>query len=132
MAFNFELFKSYNFSTLAPNILGNEFKNAKVIGIIDYATASGYINPDSYSANIYPYLPTGTLRDAKMYTYILFVSEIGIKTVLAWQWIDPTSIEEVISRSLSITVNDVSVGDSERVRDALLSLGLNKFNITTI
>lgn len=131
MALPFELNKRYNFNTLAPSLLGATFKNATVIGIVDYVTASSYINPDAYAANIYPYLPVGTIRDPKKYTYILLVSEIGIKTAIAWQWIDPASVVLVASTTLTITVVDVPVGTSEQIRDALLLLGINTFSIVS-
>lgn len=127
--FAFELDSVYNFNTRAPAILGADFKKATILGILNYKLASNYINPETSHANIFPYLPEGTPKDPKSYTYILIRTESGENTVLAMPWIDETSITLVVNKTLVITVNDITNNDATRIRDNLLMMGFTSFNI---
>lgn len=125
----FELHKTYNFSTRAPAILGAAFKEALVLGILDYTTALNYISPETSNINIFPYLPPGTPSDPKKYTYILFKGQSGNKTVLALEWIDESTVVVVTQVTISITVFEASVDDVSHIRDSLTLLNLSKFVI---
>jgi len=130
MPSTFELGTTYNFNTLAPAILGSNVKNATVLGIIDYTTASNYITPETRHVDVYPYLPTGTVNDPKKYTYILFKSESNVKFVLGLPWIDLATVVQVVSLTINVTVNNASTGDANRIRDSLILLGFNSFTVT--
>lgn len=131
MSLPFELQKKYNFNTLAPAILGNNFKNAIVQAIVGYSIAKQFISPETQNVNVYPALPPGVVADPKKYTYVVFLMESGIERVFALEWIDISSIVEVSSQTLTIQIANTSAGDAERVRQALLLLQLTSFTVTS-
>lgn len=126
----FELDGVYNFNTLAPAILGADFKRVTVLAILNYAVATNYINIESNHVNIYPYLPVGTVNDPKTYQYLLIRTQTGENTVLALPWINISTVVKVTSKVISITVNDANVDDSVKIRDSLILLGYSDFSIT--
>lgn len=127
-----EIKKTYNFNTRAPAILGASFKRAIVLGIFDYNIATNYITPETRHANIYPYLPTGTVDDPKEYAYILIQTESGDKTCLALPWIDESSVTLVATRTLRITAKADDPLVDTKIRDALLLLGVTDLTIEYI
>ena len=127
--YNFQIGNTYNFNTRAPAVLGSLFKNATILGIVDYNTASTYINIDVMQRTIYPLLPQGTPDNPKKYTYLLIQAESGQKTVLAYQWIDENTIAEVSSATIIVTLPNVNATDAERIRDSLALLGFTGFTI---
>jgi len=124
----FELDGVYN--SLAPAILGASFKKVTILAIVNYSVASSYINIESNHVNIYPYLPVGTVNDPKTYQYLLVKTQTGESTVLALSWINLTTVVKVTSQIIKITVNDVTVSDSVKIRDSLILLGYSDFSIT--
>ena len=126
----FELDGVYNFNTLAPAILGADFKRATVLAILNYTVASGYINIESNHVNIYPYLPVGTVKDPKTYQYLLIKTQTGENTVLALPWINLDTVTRVTTQTISITINDVNVDDTVKIRDTLILMGYTDFAIT--
>lgn len=130
MTVEFEINKTYTFNTRAPVILGATFRRVKILGIIDYVLASSFINPETQHHNVYPHLPAGTPSDPKKYTYLLIQTEQGDKTVLAKEWIDPSSVTLVTSTTINITVTGASASDAENIREALLLLGFTNPVIT--
>jgi hypothetical protein len=126
---NFNINKSYSFKTLAPSVLGASFKNFKCLGIFDYNTAAQYINPNERHAQIYPLLPAGTSNDPTTYTYLLFQSPSGVKTVLALEWIDSASVSLLTYSSLAITVPNAGSADVKKIRDMLVIMGYSGISI---
>lgn len=126
----FELNSVYNFNTVAPAILGLEFKRVTVLAILNYSVANTFINIETNHVNIYPYLPPGTINDPKTYQYLLIKTESGNDTVLAIPWIDLNSVTQVTTQSIVVTLNNVSTTDTVKIRDAMIMLGYNDFKIT--
>lgn len=126
----FELNSVYNFNTVAPAILGLEFKRVTVLAVLNYSIANTYINIETNHINIFPYLPVGTVNDPKTYQYLLIKTETGEDTVLALPWIDLDSVTQVTSQSLVLTVNDINNTDTVKIRDAMIMLGYNNFTIS--
>ena len=125
----FELNCKYNFNTLAPAILGADFKRATVLAIINYTIAATMININTNHVNIYPYLPVGTVNDPKSYQYIVIKTESGENTVLALPWINLSTVSKILSQDITITVSNVVNDDTIKIRDALIMLGFTEFNI---
>lgn len=130
MSIPFQINSTYNFNTRAPAILGTDFKNAKVLGVFDYDSASAFINPQTSHVNVYPYLPPGTVDDPKTYTYVLIKTQSGQKTILALPWIDESTIELVTAQKLTVVIQNIASGDAERIRDSLTILGFSTFVLT--
>jgi hypothetical protein len=129
MAFPLEIKSVYNFSTLAPSVLGIEIKNATILGIFDYNIASNYISPEAKHAVIYPLLPPGTVNDPKKFTYFLFRSESGTNEVYAIEWVNIATIFKIVSQTITITVTNAQNGDAVNIRDSLIQLGFRSFDV---
>lgn len=119
----------YTFNTLAPALLGAIFKNATLLGIVDYTTACRFINVDLMQRKIYPLLPPGTLDNPKKYQYLLVATESGNNTVVAYQWLDPSTIQQITSVTVVVTLPNRSSSDTVAIRDALALLGFTGFTI---
>jgi hypothetical protein len=128
----FELNSVYSFNTVAPAILGLEFKRVTVLAVLNYSIANTFINIETNHINIYPYLPTGTVNDPKTYQYLLIKAETGENTVLAIPWIDLDSVTQVTTQSLILTVNNINSTDTTKIRDAMIMLGYNSFTISVL
>lgn len=126
----FELDNVYNFNTLAPAILGADFKRVTVLAILNYSIASTFINIETNHVNIYPYLPEGTVNDPKSYQYLLIKTESGETTVLALPWINLDTVTKITGQTLTIKINDVAGTDATKVRDSLILLGFTNFTIS--
>lgn len=127
----FKLKSAYSFNTLAPSVLGASIKNAKVLGIIDYDIATTLINVELMQRSIYPLLPQGTVDSPASYTFLLLLTESGVKTAIAYEWIDPASIELVESVTITVSIPNVKVSDANVIRDALTLSGFTGFSIKT-
>lgn len=128
--YNFVIGNAYTFNTRAPSLLGAIFENATILGIVDYDIATTFRNIDLDHKRIYPLLPSGTVDNPKKFTYLLIRTESGEKTVLAYEWIDVSSITLVDSVTLTVTIPNANSSDATKVRDALALLGMLNFTIT--
>lgn len=126
----FEIDNVYNFNTVAPAILGADFKRATVLAILNYTIASTYINIETNHVNIFPYLPEGTVNDPKTYKYLLIKTETGENTVLALPWINLDTVVKVTGQTLTIKINDITGDDSTKIRDSLILMGFNSFTMS--
>jgi hypothetical protein len=128
MALNLQINKMYNFSLYAPAVLGASYRNAKLIGILDYTSALKIKNVEQLHRQVYPYLPAGVVNNPKTYTYYHFKYEKSgnyYDLVIANPWFIESSVVEVTSINLSILVNNVSLNDIEIIRSQLRLLGYN-------
>lgn len=128
--YNFKLNTAYSFNTHAPALLGSRLNNATVLAVMDYTLASQFIQPEASHANVFPMLPAGTLDNPKSFSYILLRTESGERTVLAYPWIDESSIAEVTSQSLTVTIQNASAEDATKIRTALVLAGFPNVTIT--
>lgn len=129
---SFELNSVYNFNTLAPAILGANFKRVTVLAIVNYAIATTMANIEVNHRNIYPYLPVGTIDDPKTYQYLVIKTETGETTILALPWINLDTVNKLIGQDITIKINNVAPNDAAKIRDALIMLGFNDFNIAVV
>lgn len=127
----FDISKRYNFSTIAPITLGENYYNLKVNAIVDFKMASKFRDVVSIHSAIenetnqelVPY------RDA---VYIIFSTEDDEILVLAKDWILESSIVAISKIDAKITISDINTGDLSVIRDALLSLNYNNIKIETV
>lgn len=129
---NLAIGKTYSFNTAAPSILGTIIKNAKLLAIFDYSTATTLDNVDLKFRAIYPLLPAGTPDSAESCIYYFFKSESGEKVVFADQWIVESTVEIIEHINFQVTFTDTSIGDISRVRDAINALGYTNYSIKQI
>lgn len=121
--------KVYNFRTLAPSVLGAEFKNAKLTGIVDYASAIKRDTVDQRFKSIYALLDPAPVYDPTIYNYYIFKTEQGQDVVLCEVWIDMTSVVEAVGESYRITVRNTDSATMNRVKLAMTALNITDFNI---
>jgi hypothetical protein len=124
----FELKKLYNFTTYAPAILGGDFKQARVVALLDYDSALKYANVDLLQRQVFSKLPVGTVDAVSSYTFVLIERSDGVRVVLAYPWIIPESVVEVKTVSITATIYNADDTDMARIRDVLNTMGY-QFNL---
>lgn len=129
--FPYKLKANYSFNTYAPAILGTRIRNAKLLAILDYDVASNYTTPNISHANIFPYLPVGTVDNPEAYTYLLFQTDEKTKIVFANTWIQESTITEQTNSKLTIVIENISTGDETKIRDLLLLSGFKPQMVLT-
>lgn len=133
MTYAYVLGKTYSFNVYAPNVLGTDFQNVKLLAIMDAdtATRSGL---DIYSQHrkIYPYVPAevGMPDDPTQYNYIQIITQAGNRTILGMPWIDESSIEVVTAQTIVATIGGVTASDMAIIRQALAQNGYNNVKLT--
>ncbi len=123
---------TYNFETLAPAILGDKIRNAKLTSIVDYSMAIKLFNPNSQHANVYPHLPSGTPRDLTKYIYYVFKTQNNETRIFAREWINLNTVEVVNGTTVRVDVFNVSAQDVSNIRQLLLSAGYSTLNLQVI
>ena len=127
----FELKKSYNFSTLAPTLLGNNYTNMKVIAILTADNAIEYRDIATLQAQVKSTI-TGLPDSTTDLSYILFKNNItSEKLVLPLEYIEDSSIVETTTLNIRIEVRNCTIDDVGTLRTRLEELGYADGNITT-
>lgn len=125
----FNLGSVYDLTTFAPALLGT-FRNVRVEGIVDHRTASQYIDPAAYHANVYGTLPENSApNDYRRYYYLIVLLPNGTRTALGLPWIDGASIELKERNKITVSISDVGPDDIERIKLALSSNGYSAVTI---
>lgn len=120
----------YNFSLYANAVLGVNYKNARLVSVMDYKTALRFSNIVLTHKQVFPYLPDGTPSDQTKYTYYYFDSGNGKMVVLADVWLVSASVEVSSMRVTTIKLNNATTAEVNALRDQMRLLGLS-FDITT-
>lgn len=121
---NLSIGNVYSFATYAPAMFSESFNRCRILAIMDYNTAKKYANIDLLQRSIYPELPDGTPDRTASYSYVLFKNlDSGIQSVMAYPWIIESSITEILTSNLNITVYNASDLEATRIRDVLNSMG---------
>ena len=102
----------YSFSTIAPAILGHNFRNMLLEGEFSYRLASKMYPVDTTAAAVAVYLPDGISVDQTTYTYYLFRSEdSGTDLMIASEWIKTDSIQESLDTYQDIRIHGATQKD---------------------
>lgn len=123
--------KVYDFKTIAPGILNLDYKNQKVIGILNAQTAKKYydiVTLHSKMLKVVTSLPS-SYTDL---SYLLLENSTREKTVLALEYIDLDTVVEIVKKKVRIDIEDANIEDVNMIRKYLLELGYNNLTITTI
>jgi len=119
-----------SFQVYPSQILGAEFKNVRVDGIIDYATAQLLkLDTAAVHAQVYSSLPTGTPNDHRQYQYLKLTHPNGAVQCIGIPWIKLDTVAVVLSTAISIRVLQAVPGDVEKLRQVLAYAGFNHFEI---
>lgn len=120
---NLKINNYYDISTFASPVLGSTHKNVRLLGILNYDNALKLDNIEAKQKQVYPYLPDGTPRDHRRYTYYHF-QKGGKDIILADYWIVPNSIKEVDGETYVITLRNVNSTEVAAIRDQLRLLNI--------
>ena len=128
----FELFKIYDFTTLAPSILGGLHKNKKVSGILNFDTAMLYRDVRSVNEQVLPELISGTPKVEEQ-EFILFtdVTDKEKTLVLSTNWINGPGIL-VTTVDINIVVHDVNSSDVTTITNLLHDVGYTNVDVSSV
>jgi hypothetical protein len=126
-----ELKKTYSFKTRSPAFLGASVERARLTAVVDATTARLFAPIDQLHAQIYPTLPRGSILDPDAHRYFVFEGQNKSRVVMAESWIVESTIQEITSMRIDVTVPNASNSDVEAIRRALSAAGILDFHIQT-
>lgn len=119
----------YSFSTLSPAFLDARISNAKLVAQCDLSTARTIVPIDQLIAKVRPSLPAGVSYNPATELYLVFETENKSRIVLGSQWIDESSIVEVVQSSYSIKVYTNDPAFEAKAIAAFQAIGPVEFSI---
>ena len=122
--------QTYNFNTLAPQILGVSMSNVLVNAIMSYQAAAGYFNPSAMHAQVYPFLPSSTLNDPTKFTYYLLQTQNNQQIPFADEWIDQTSVKAVTNSKLTVVIQNAGSTGAIKIQNMLVIMGYTNLSVT--
>lgn len=126
MSYPFKIKSTYSFEVYPDTVIGNNYTNVTVLGIVDYQTAlSMGVDIDAIHVNVFPLLPQGLPDDPQATEYLKIRTSSNIETVIGLNWIRENTIEEVESLRAVVTVEGVTSLDLPKI---LLAIQQNGYN----
>ena len=122
--------KSYDFTTLAPAILGSNYKSMKVKGIMTSDEAVKYRDIQTLHTKLKAVI-TALPNNVDDCTFILFETTNKDNLLIAYEYIDSQSILLVNTTNVRIELYDTGVSDLSVLRNRMLELGYTNINLTT-
>lgn len=123
--------KNYNFTTLAPAILGAVYNNMKYIGSCTSEEAqiikNDILNIHEQLRNVISGLPKVT--DCEFYK---FKDSLGNLVVISREYIDINSIVEVSKINIRVDIYDTTTDSISIINNRLKELGYNNFKIELV
>lgn len=119
----------YTFEVYPSVILGNDFKNVTVQGVLDAESANAVTNIYTRHSQIYPYLPAGTINDPESYTYLKIRTEAGVVMAIAVEWIVPATVTSKTEAPLTVYFQAFPPNKIPFLRQLLASNDLPAFEI---
>lgn len=124
---------TYSFNTYAPNVLGNDYQNVKMLGVLsaDLASRLG-CDIQSLQQKVYPQVPPQNKMptDPTQYNYIQVQMQNGSRTILGLPWIDESSIVAVTGQTITAIIGNVTADDLSVIRDSLSMNGYSQVTLT--
>lgn len=134
MATSWQIGTTYSFTVYPAEILGNNYDNVIVMGVMDAATAAatGLIDIYAAHADMYPYLPTNTVPDdATAYNYLkLKLSDVTSPIVLGIPFINDSSVQQVNAQAITAVVANVTSTDLTNISNLLAAAGYTVSSIS--
>jgi hypothetical protein len=126
----FPLSKQVSFEVYPSLILGNNFKNVKVMGIVDADTARMLgLDAPAMHANVYPTLPQGSVDAYDEYLYVRVKHSNGQQSILGLPWIKTSSVQVLDYTNVMVRVGNVNPGEAEKILEALAANGFHQVEI---
>jgi hypothetical protein len=127
--YDFKIRQVYSFDVHPVAILGTDFKNVTVLGVVDQETANQWIDTHAFHINVFPFLPAGTPNQPDGYNYLKIKTQSGAVTVIGMAWIKEDTIQSITSTKITVTLEQVTPDDVPRIRSALAQNGFNSMAI---
>ncbi len=123
--------KTISFQVYPSAILTDDFRDVKIVGVVNYEAANQYISTARMHTNVYPTLPTGVPDDHRLYEYALLRKQDGKLTAIGVPWIREGSINVTGTIEIMITVRGKGIDDIPRIRQILTRNGIDDITIST-
>lgn len=121
----FEVGKAYSFQVYPSNIIENVFDHVVCVANLSGHLASRFMDIEAMHAQVYPYLPKGTIDSASEYNYVQFQLRDGSLITLGLPWINLDKVEVSNNQMIVAKIRNISVN---RVNDILNALHANGFD----
>lgn len=133
MSYNLLALKnSVSFSVWPTALLGTSFNNVKVVATMDAETVRAFADVVAIHKQVYPSLPQGTPEDIDDFSFVKIQKEDGSFQYLALPWIREDTITLELTRTLRLTIANVTPDDRPRIIAALSSNGFTATEITEV
>lgn len=119
----------YSFSTYSSTFIGARITRAKLLGLLNAATARKFAPIDQLYPQVFPTLPANSVFDVEAQTYYLLEQQNGSTIVLAGQWINETTLELIQNTLITVKIESGDAGISDKVSRALTAIGITDFSI---
>lgn len=132
--YNVQIGQRFSFEVYGTSVLGNNFKDVRLEGIISAATAAAYgVDIEALHAAVYPTLPQGSAPiNPFQYNYIRIQYPSGEYAILGIPWIRPETVEVAEGGTLTLSFQDKTPSDVDRILMALSSNGYRPDEIQVV
>lgn len=123
--------KRISFEVYPSSIIGNNFKEVYLEGVIDPTLALAHgIDIEAYHAKVYPTLPQGTAPDnAFGYNYVRVRYPNGASEVIGVPWIRPETLQILQGGRIILTFEDKTQSDLDRILQILSANGMSPADV---
>lgn len=128
LLYSLDIGTAYDISLLAPAILGNGYRGATVVGLLDYSSAIQLEDVSALHASVLALLPNGTPSDPRKLVYAKIVAASGEVRVLALNWI-ATQPTVASATSVTVLINNITASEIPNISAVLKAAGYNSFTI---
>lgn len=127
---NLEIKQVYSFDVYPVALLGNNFKNVTIVGVMDQEQANREIDTQALHIQVYPTLPAGTPNRPDGYNYVKIKFPSGNTTILGMAWIKDSTVVQVSTSTITAVISNVAPTDVSRLRDALIQNGFSNIQLS--
>lgn len=129
----FKTGKLYNFSVWPDQVLGVNFNNIMVVGVVNYELATRYADIDVLHASVIPYIPEGLPSRPQDYEYLIYKTQAQqgtyVTSIIGIPWIKADTIVLVDGIDFNVMIRGESMDAVERIRLMLAQNGIRNYNI---
>ena len=112
--YDVQINQAYNFTLLAPQILGTGYSNATLKAVLPYSLANTVMSVAALHAAALPSLPAGTPSDPSQLVYYMLVTSTGAEVVVAEDWLASAPVL-LTTTTLTVRISNVSPSDQARI-----------------
>ena len=120
-----------SFSVYPVAIIGTKYQRVKLVGMLDFESASMYKDIRPIHANIFSTLPAGTVDDPTNCMYWKVIMANGAVDIVGDPWIDPTTIVLETNADYTFSFTNMSPNDRNLAINALSAVGITPTAVTT-